>query len=78
MLMKSAAHLKKVESAVRILQTTTGVKVRLAMILANFSKKDIANDSIRMTIQRRIAKKPPTNIIVCYDAEVSFRGGGYL
>ena len=41
MSMKSAAHLKKVESAVRILQTTTGVKVRLAMILANFSKKDI-------------------------------------
>jgi hypothetical protein len=27
MSMKSAAHLKKVESAVRILQTTTGVKV---------------------------------------------------
>jgi hypothetical protein len=76
--MKSAAHLKKVESAVRILQTTTGVKVRQAMILAIFSKKDIVNNSIRMTIQRRIAKKPPTNIIVCNNAEVSFHGGGYL
>ena len=52
MSMKSAAHLKKVESAVRILQTTTGVKVRLAMILANFSKKDIANDSIRRMIRQ--------------------------
>jgi hypothetical protein len=61
--MKSAAHQKKVESAVRILKTTTGVKVRQAMILANFSKKDIANDSIRRTIQRRIEKQHPTNII---------------
>ena len=55
MSMKSAAHLKKVKSAVRILQTTTGVKVRQAMILAIFSKKDIVNDSIRMMIQRCIA-----------------------
>ena len=78
MSMKSAAHQKKVESAVRILQTTTGVKGRQAMILAHFLKKDIANDSIRRVIQRRIEKQPPTNIIVCYDAEVSFCGGGYL
>ena len=78
MSMKSAAHQKKVESAMRILQTTTGVKGRQAMILAHFLKKDIANDSIRRVIQRRIEKQPPTNIIVCYDAEVSFRGGGYL
>ena len=60
MSMKSAAHQKKVESAVRILKTTTGVKVRQAMILANFSKKDIANDSIRRTIQRLIEKQHPT------------------
>ena len=38
------AYQKKVESAMRILQTTTGVKVLQAMILANFLKKDIAND----------------------------------
>jgi len=68
MSMKSAAHQKKVESAVRILQTTTGVKVRLAMILAHFLKKDIANDSIRRVIQRRIEKQPPTNIIVCNES----------
>ena len=68
MSMKSAAHQKKVESAVRILKTTTGVKVRQAMILANFSKKDIANDSIRRTIQRRIEKQHPTNIIKCNES----------
>jgi hypothetical protein len=62
---ESAAHLKKEESAVQILQTTTGVKVRQAMILAHFLKKDIANDSIRRVIQRCIEKQPPTNIIVC-------------
>ena len=65
MSMKSAAHLKKVESAVRILQTTTGVKVQQAMILAHFLKKDIASDSIRRVIQCCSEKQPPTNIIVC-------------
>ena len=39
MSMKSAAHMKKVESAVRILDTTTGIKVLQAMILAHFLKK---------------------------------------
>ena len=55
---KSDAHLKKIKSAVRILQTTTGVKVRQAMILAQFSKKDIANDSIRRMIHRHLEEKP--------------------
>ena len=64
MSMKSAVHLKKVESAVRILQTTTVVKVRQAMILAQFLKKDIVNDSIRRMIQRRLEEKPPTNVII--------------
>ena len=64
MSMKSAAHLKKVESAVWILQTTTGVKVQQAMILAQFSKKDIANDSICRMIQRCLEEKPPPNVIV--------------
>jgi hypothetical protein len=45
MLRKSAAHQKKVNSAVRVLQTTTGVKVPLAMILAGFSKSDIKTKS---------------------------------
>ena len=68
MSMKSAAHQKKVESAMRILQTTTGVKGRQAMILAHFLKKDITNDSIHRAIQRRIEKQPPTNIIVCNES----------
>jgi hypothetical protein len=33
---KSAAHQKKVDAAVQILETTTGVKVLQAMILAIF------------------------------------------
>ena len=44
MLRKSAAHHKKVDSAVRILQTTTGVKVPGAIILAGFSKSDSASE----------------------------------
>ena len=55
---KGAAHLKKVESAVQILQTTTGVKVRQAMILAQFLKKGIAKNSIRRMIQRHLDEKP--------------------
>ena len=34
----SAAHEKKVDTAVRLLQTTTGVKVPQVMILAGFLK----------------------------------------
>ena len=41
----SAAHEKKVNTAVRLLQTTTGVKVPQAMILAGFPKKDVAMKS---------------------------------
>ncbi len=40
MLRKSATHQKKVDLAVRVLQTTTGVKVPGAIILAGFSKSD--------------------------------------
>jgi hypothetical protein len=47
MLRKSAAHQKKVDSAVRVLQTTTGVKVPWAMILAGFSKSDSADEIVR-------------------------------
>ena len=47
MLRKRAAHQKKVDSAVRVLQTTTGVNVPMAMILAGFSKSDIADEIVR-------------------------------
>jgi len=55
MLRKSAAHQKKVDSAVRVLQTTTGVKVPWAMILAGFSKSDSANKIMHQQVQRRLA-----------------------
>jgi hypothetical protein len=55
MIRKSAAHQKKVDSAVRVLQTTTGVKVPWAMILAGFSKSDSANKIVRQQVRRRLA-----------------------
>jgi len=51
---KSAAHQKKVDEAVRILITTTGVNVPQAMILAGFPKKDIANETVRRMIRRHL------------------------
>ena len=64
---KSAAQQKKVESAVRILETTTGVKVPQAMILAGFSKQDIANKTIRRMILRRFKAKQTT---LCRDVTI--------
>ena len=57
MLRKSAAHQKKVDSAVRVLQTTTGVKVLWAMILAvaGFLKSDSANEIVHQQVGRRLA-----------------------
>ena len=48
----SAAQEKKVNTAVRFLQTTTGVKVPQAMILAGFAKKDVANEIVRQMVRR--------------------------
>jgi hypothetical protein len=55
MLRKRAAHQKKVDSAVRVLQTTTGVKVPWAMILAGFSKSDSADEIVHQQVRRRLA-----------------------
>ena len=49
----SAAQEKKVKAAVQFLQTTTGVRVPQAMIVAGFSKKDVANKIVRQVIRRR-------------------------
>jgi hypothetical protein len=49
----SAAHEKKVDAAVRLLQTTSGVRVPQAMILAGFPKKDVANKILRQMVQCR-------------------------
>ena len=55
MLRKRAAHQKKVDSAVRVLQTTTGVSVPMAMILAGFSKSDIADKIVHQQVRRRMS-----------------------
>jgi hypothetical protein len=47
---KSAAHLKKVNEAVRILGTTICVNIPQAMILAGFPKKDTTNETVRRMI----------------------------
>ena len=49
----SAAQEKTVGAAVRLLQTTTGVRVPQAMILAGVSKADCANEIMRQMVQRR-------------------------
>jgi hypothetical protein len=49
----SAAQEKKVNAAVRFLQTTTGVKVPQAMIVARFLKADTSNEIMRQMIRRR-------------------------
>ncbi len=61
MLRKSAAHQMKVDSAIQVLETTTGVKVPWAMIPAGFSKSDIANKIVRQQVRRRLALK------LCHD-----------
>ena len=73
---KSAAHQKKVDEAVRILNTTTGVNVPQAMILAGFTKKDIANETVRRIIRRRLealeAKHMrPRRVVTNNDADLS-------
>ena len=50
---KSAAHLKKFDEAVGVLNTTTGVNVPMAMILAGFPKKETTNETVRRMIRRR-------------------------
>ncbi len=50
---KSAAYQKKVKAAMWILQTTTGVKVLQAMILAQFSKSFATNKTVRRMIRQQ-------------------------
>ena len=77
MLKKSAVHQKKVDHAVRILNTTTGVIVPQAVILAGFPKKDIANETVRRMIRCRLealeAKQRPLMVVVVTnnDADLS-------
>ena len=61
MLRKSAAHHKKVDSAVRILQTTTGVKVPGAMILTGFLKLDSASKIVHQQVRCCLAQNGGAN-----------------
>ncbi len=78
---KSAAHQKKVDEAVRILNTTTGVIVPQAMILAGFPKKDIANETVHRMIRRHLealqGKQRPLLVVTNNeDADLSTLTGG--
>jgi hypothetical protein len=53
----SATYQKKVESAMQILQNTTGVRVPQAMILAGFLKSDIASKTVCQAARRRRQQK---------------------
>ena len=64
---KSAAHLLKVEEAVRILGTTIGVNVPQAMILAGFPMKDTTDETVRRMICRQLE---------AHKAKKRKRGGG--
>ncbi len=72
---KSAAHQKKVDEAVRILNTTTGVNVRQAMILAGFPKKETTNETVHRMIRRHLealeAKLEVIRIVPNNDADLS-------
>jgi hypothetical protein len=65
---KSAAHLKKVDEAVRILNTTTGVNVPMAMILAGFPKKETTNKTVRRMIRRHLEAIQVKQRTPCRDA----------
>ncbi len=65
---KSAAHLKKVDEAVRILNTTTGVNVPMAMILAGFPKKETTIETVRRMIRRRLEAVQAKQRTPCRDA----------
>ena len=53
-LSKVAADLKKVDEAVRILNTTPGVNVKRAMITAGFPKTETTNETLHRIIRRRL------------------------
>ena len=51
---KNSAHQKKVEHAVRKILKAPGLSIPDAMVLANFSKKDVANETLRGAVHRAV------------------------
>ena len=54
MSMNSAAHQKKVEHAVRKILKAPDLSIPDAMVLANFLKKDVANETVRRAVHRAV------------------------
>jgi hypothetical protein len=52
--MNSAAHQKKVEHAVRKILKAPGLSIPDAMVLANFSKKDVAKETLCRAVHRAV------------------------
>jgi hypothetical protein len=50
----SVAHQKKVEHAVRKILKASGLNIPDAMVLANFSKKDVVNKTLRRAVHRAV------------------------
>ena len=68
---KSATHQKKVDAAVRILDTTTGVNVPQAMILAGFLKQDITNQTVRRMTRCHLKAKQTTTYQASHPPTIS-------
>ena len=65
-----AAHQRKVEHAVRKILKAPGLSIPDAMVLANFSKKDVAKETLRQAVHQAVKLRrnraaglvcPPTN-----------------
>ena len=56
----SAAHQKKVEHAVRKILKAPGLSIPNAMVLANFSKKDVAKETLRRAVHRAVKLRAET------------------
>jgi hypothetical protein len=53
-----AAHQKKVEHAVRKILKAPGLSIPDAIVLANFSKKDVvANETLRQAVHRAVKRR---------------------
>jgi hypothetical protein len=52
-----AAHQKKVEHAVQKILKAPGLSIPDAIVLANFSKKDVANKTLRRAVHRAVKRR---------------------
>ena len=79
----SAAHQKKVENAVRKILKAPGLSIPDPMVLANFSKKDVANETVCRAVHWAVMLcrdqelldlcAPPTDGIVIIEDPLSYQ-----